>query len=243
MLKNKLQCNSGFTLIEVAVVLVIVGLLVGSFIGTFTSRIDTSRRDATKNNLDEIKQVLMAYTFTQSPLFLPCPDMDVPPNGLGDSTAGVCDAAGAVGTLPWIDLGMGTEDAWGNRYSYWVDPAYSDRNIGFDISTPAAISAQVNTRINNNAAAMTANAVAVIFSRGKNGLGGISVEGVNRPAIPALGNGHDDEIENADANSVFMSRFNTDEGVTAAGGAFDDVLIWINDYELKAKMVEAGVLP
>ena len=40
-----------------------------------------------------------------------------------------------------------------------------------------------------------------------------------------------------------MSHYVTDEGVAAAGGAFDDILVWINSYELKAKMVETGALP
>ncbi len=99
------------------------------------------------------------------------------------------------------------------------------------------------TRINDGISRMADNAVAVVFSRGKNGLGGISREGVLRPAIPALGNGHDDELENDDLNATYVSRFNTDEGVAAAGGVFDDILVWIGEYELKAKMVEAGVLP
>ena len=245
-MKNGLKSNiyaKGFTLVEIAVVLVIVGLLVGSFIGTFAERIETTRRDNTVNELDEIKQVLMAYGYTNSPVYLPCPDTDAPPDGIQNRDAGGnCTAGTAVGTLPWISLGMAHSDAWNNRYSYWVNPEYA-RDSGFDLTTGDANSAQINTRINNLAVAIAPNAVAVVFSRGKNGLGGVSIDGVNRDAIPAPGNGHDDEIENADGNSVFMYRFKTVEGVAAAGGAFDDILMWINSYELKAKMVEAGVLP
>ena len=36
-------------------ILVIIGFLVGSFIGTFADRIDTTRRDNTKKELDDIK--------------------------------------------------------------------------------------------------------------------------------------------------------------------------------------------
>lgn len=234
--------QSGFTLIEIAVVLVIIGMLVGSFIGTFASRIDTTRRDNTKKELEEIKSVLKAYAFTKSPPYLPCPDTSVPPNGIENRAAGACAAGVAVGTLPWITLGMGHADAWDTRYSYWVNTDYSI-NTGFGLTTGDAGSAQINTRVNNNAQAIVANAVAVIFSRGKNALGGISVEGFNQAPIPAVGNGYDDENENADANSVFMSRFKTDVGVAAAGGVFDDILVWINSYEIKANMVEAGVLP
>ena len=246
MKKNGLKIyryENGFTLVEIAVVLVIVGLLVGSFIGTFAERVETTRRDNTVNELDEIKQVLMAYAYTNAPVFLPCPDTDAPPDGIENRDAGGnCTAGTAVGTLPWVSLGMAHADAWNNRYSYWVNPDFST-DTGFDLATGDANSAQINTRTNNLAVALAPNAVAVVFSRGENGLGGVSVEGVDRDAIPALGNGHDDEIENADGNSVFMYRFKTEEGVAAAGGAFDDILMWINSYELKAKMVETGVLP
>ena len=244
MMHNKKNQN-GFTLIEIAVVLVIVGVLVGSFIGTFADRIDTTRQNNTKKELEEIKQVVMAFVYSGvAPYALPCPDSDIPPNGIADvDGAGNCDAGAAVGTLPWITLGMGQEDDWGTRYSYWVDTNYANNVVGFDLATGNGGSAQIDTRINNNQMAMAANAVVVIFSRGKNGLGGVSIEGVNRDVIPALGNDHDDELENADGDVIFMSRFTTDEGVAAAGGAFDDILIWVSAFELKAKMVEAGALP
>ena len=87
---------------------------------------------------------------------------------------------------------------------------------------------------------MASNAVAVVFSRGKNGLGGISVDGVARIVIPA---GHVDEDENADGDVEFISRVSTGEGAATSGGVFDDILIWVNAYELKAKMVETGILP
>jgi len=238
-----LKRQSGFTLIEMAVVLVIVGLLLGSFIGTFASRVDTTNRSDTKKELEEIKKVLLAYAFTQSPVNLPCPDAAAIPDGISDGGGGVCTSGANVGALPWITLGMGQQDSWGTHYSYWVNPDYSNNITGFDLTTGNAQSAQINTRINNNPNAIVPNAVAVIFSRGKNGLGGVSVDGVARDIIPAAGNGHDDELENDDANSRFMSRFKTDEGVAANGGAFDDILIWINSYEIKAKMVEVGVLP
>jgi prepilin-type N-terminal cleavage/methylation domain-containing protein len=241
-MKNNIN-EKGFTLVEIAVVLVIVSLLIGSFIGSFAERIETTHIDNAKKELIEIKQVLMAYAYTKSPLFLPCPDITVPPDGEGDDIGGVCSAGTAVGTLPWRDLGMAQADVWGNRYSYWVNTEYANNTIGFNMNTGDANSASINTRINNNVVTIVPNAVAVVFSRGKNGLGGISIEGVNRDVIPAFGNGHDDELENADANSTFMSRFYTDEGVASAGGAFDDILVWINSYELKAKMVQAGVLP
>jgi len=241
---NKKQ--TGFTLVEVAIVLVIVGLLIGSFIGTVASRIDMTLRNETSAELEEIKNVLMAYAFSKAPQpYLPCPDITVPPDGLEDRTMGICDAVGAVGTLPWRDLGLGFDDAWGARYRYWVSSNYTDSNTGFTLASAdvGGGNSLIQTRLGDVNTNIVQNAVAVIFSHGKNGLGGVSVSGINLPPIPAVGNGHDDENENVDANSVFMSRLPSEEGSAAIGGVYDDILIWINSYEIKAKMVATGVLP
>ena len=235
--------QSGFTLVEIAVVLVIVGLLVGSFIGTFVSRVDATRRDNTKSELLDIKQVLIAYAFSQAPsVYLPCPDTDVPPDGFENRLAGACTPGGVLGTLPWITLGLGREDAWATHYRYWVNDAYAI-SAGFDLTSDDAGggNAAVQTRVNDVVANMVNNAVAVIFSHGKNSLGGVSVAGVNQDVIPVAG--RDDENENGDGDQVYMARPPSEEGSAAAGGVFDDIVIWINSYELKAKMVEAGKLP
>jgi hypothetical protein len=98
--------------------------------------------------------------------------------------------------------------------------------------------ATIQTRIGNTSPILSDSAVAVIMTQGKNGYGGISVENIARPT--ASGN---DEKDNLDNNLNFISRAPSKPGATTAGGEFDDMLIWISEYELKAKMVEAGVLP
>lgn len=243
MLKMKRFKQDGFTLVEIAVVLVIVGLLVGSFIGTFVSRVDATRRDNTKTELLEIKQVLIAFAYSQGAnVYLPCPDTDVPPDGLENRLAGACTPGGALGTLPWITLGLGREDAWATHYRYWVNDAYAI-SAGFNLASDDAGggNAGVQTRVNDAAVDMVTNAVAVIFSHGKNSLGGVSVAGVNQDAIPVAG--RDDENENGDGGLVYMARPPSEEGSAAAGGVFDDIVIWINSYEIKAKMVVVGKLP
>jgi hypothetical protein len=52
-----------------------------------------------------------------------------------------------------------------------------------------------------------------------------------------------DELDNTDNNTNFINRPQTSEDTTTDGGAFDDILVWIPEFELKAKMIEAGVLP
>lgn len=242
MLVRTARREAGFTLIEIAVVLVIIGLLLGSFINTFAQRIDTTRRDNTKKELEEIKSVIMAYAYTKSPPYIPCPDTDSPLDGIENRSGASCTSA--HGFVPWVTLGVGYSDAWGNRYRYWVRPDYSDSS-GFSLTTAddSAKDARVFTRVQHTVQDLIDNAVVVIFSQGKNGLGARSFEGTDRAPVPAVGGGHDDERENLDLDISFVSRDLRVEGATTVnGGIFDDIVIWIGALELKAKMVEAGVL-
>ena len=150
-----------------------------------------------------------------------------------------------AGSLPWVTLGLGAADSWGNRYEYWLD-ANNFANIlnpPFTLSTNADANGQIMTRSADGTVLipLANNVVAVVVSRGKNGLGGIGADGFAKVAIPATG--HSDEVENSNGDNIFVSRPLTSENNTTNVGIFDDVVIWISEYELKAKMVEAGVLP
>ena len=250
---NQLR-QSGFTLIELAIVLVIIGVLVGSFIGTLGSRIDSARRAEVQDDLEIIKSALLGYAISSGGPFLPCPctsDCDIDttnPAGVENREAdGTCTAdvaAGYLGFLPWGTLGLKPSDSWNTLYSYWVDPAFSDDGSGagsaFDLADSGT--GQIRTRSPDGSATplIANNIAAVVFTHGKNAYGGLSLDGVARPAVPGA---NVDEIENTDTNSAFISRVPTEAGATTAGGEFDDIVFWISDYEIKARMVEAGMLP
>jgi prepilin-type N-terminal cleavage/methylation domain-containing protein len=221
----------GFTLIEMAVVLVIVGLLVGSFVGTVSSRLETTRYAETKKDLADIKQAIIGYSYKNG--VLPCPDSD------GDGKTG--PGCVATGYVPWVTLGLGAGDAWNNRYEYWL--YVTNFSVPFDLDTDAATGAQVMARSADGTTlvSLASNVVAVIFSRGKNGLGALGVNGSNQSPVP--GTGHDDEIENGDGDRIFVSRPPTYGDDATNVGTFDDQMLWISEFELKAKMVDAGKLP
>ena len=251
--------QSGFTLIELAIVLVIIGVLAGSFISTLSSRIDNTRRADTRDQLQTIKQALLGYAYT-SPGNLPCPDcrsLLACPGGLandgiedrvaGGANQGTCSVGNSVGNLPWVTLGLGREDAWGNRYRYWADNSFARDGTGaapndrkFDFSDVAT--GTVLNRINDGSATqvIASQVAAVVFSQGKNGYGAISSSNVVRPAIPA---DNVDEADNADNNLTFVDRAPTTADAGTDGGEFDDIVIWLPEYELKARMLDAGILP
>ena len=243
--------ESGFTLIELAIVLVIIGVLIGSFLGTLGSRIDTTRRAEAQTDLENIKRALLGYALSPGGPYLPCPcetNCDVAGGGLEEGrTGGACGAGAAVGDLgylPWGTLGLKPSDSWNTLYRYWVDRDFSDDGTGpgsvFDLD--AVGSGQVRTRSPDGTTTplVASNVVAVVLTHGKNGYGGLGVDGSARPAIPA---GNVDEEDNRDTNSQFVSRTPSPAGATTAGGEFDDIVVWISDYEIRARMVDAGRLP
>jgi len=90
---------------------------------------------------------------------------------------------------------------------------------------------------------LAVNVVAVVFSHGKNTFGGRSVSDGLNPVIPVANVDELENIDNDGVNGIFVECPPTTDDATTAGGEFDDILIWLTEYELKAKMVEAGVLP
>ena len=107
----------GFTLIEMAVVLVIVGLLIGSGFSMFGPYMDNAKQSHTKGNLETIKGSLLNYVKVNR--YMPCPDGDG--DGKADSTGNQCDVQ--FGTIPFDDLGVAkatASDDWGNLFGYGI---------------------------------------------------------------------------------------------------------------------------
>ena len=239
---TKKYSSGGFTLIELAIVLVIIGVLLGSIIGTVGARIDTTRRAESVEQLEEIRQAILGYAYSTvgTDPYLPCPDIDNNGDEDRDVVTGNCQSA--TGDLPWNTLGLGRVDVWNARLTYWVDTGFASSGAPFTLTSTA--NGVVKTRVPGGLGTVlidiATNAAAVIFSHGKNGYGGVSADGIARTAIPVA---NVDEAENANADTTFISREPSGPGSTTEGGEFDDILIWLPEYELKAAMVNAQRLP
>jgi prepilin-type N-terminal cleavage/methylation domain-containing protein len=231
--------QTGFTLIELAIVLVIIGVLVGSILGTLGARIDNARRTETREALETIKLALYGFAMSQSPVRLPCPDTNN--DGFEDPAGGPCATLTSPGNLPWATLGINRGDAWDSTYSYWVADEYSN-STGFSVATNATGVGMIDDD-DDGINPISNNVAAVIISHGKNQYGSIDVNNIARAAVPA-GAVYDYERENLDTDGaapvLFISRPVAGEG---AATAYDDMITWIPEYVLKGKMVQAGVLP
>ncbi|MFZ3088401.1 MAG: prepilin-type N-terminal cleavage/methylation domain-containing protein [Methylotenera sp.] len=213
--------NRGFTLVEMAVVLVILGFLLGGLLVPLSAQIEQKNYSVTQKDLSEIKEALIGYALSHPALdgkpHLPCPD-SVGDDGLEDRAGTTC--ASPEGNLPWSDLGLPAQDGWGNRYRYRVtDLQFADNSLGFTLASNGNITVRDAAAGNIIASSIPA----VVFSRGKNGAGAGA-----------------DEAENSNiANSLIVSH----EPKATAGNEFDDMVVWIPTGILFNRMVTAGLLP
>jgi type II secretory pathway pseudopilin PulG len=230
--------SSGFSMIEMAVVLFVITLLIGSLLVPLGTQVEQRQISETEKALEEVREALLGFAVVNG--YLPCPDTGT--NGLENVTGNVCSAAGTVscGRLPHTTLGIANADVWGNRFTYCVNEQFARRGgtppTNFSLATGGT-----DVNICPNAACGTPTstaAVLAVVSHGKNGFGGTNLgTGAQNPAAP-----HADEQENYDNNDRFIVwRTRTEAGATA--GEYDDIVVWLPRFTLFNRMVAAGRLP
>lgn len=238
----------GFTLVELAVVTAIIGLLMVSVVFTLGARVDQQNRQDTQRSLDSAKEFLLAFAIANARL--PCP-ATATSNGEESPVGGGTCTSPYQGFLPGKTLGFQPTDqagfavdAWGNRIRYAIAQTSkpvatapyttahtavapwslsrmpTDLTLCSDTASATACTSAAATLVSQN------TVVAIVFSTGKNGTAGTA--GTN-------------ESRNLDNNGLFVSR--PPDPSTAAGGEFDDMVAWIPVTVLYNRMVAAGVLP
>ena len=123
---------AGFTLAEMAIVLVVVGLLLTSVLSTVSTQFEARNIGETQSRLNQIKEALTG--FAQANGRLPCPadgTLVTGATGAGleevvDTTSNTCKSAANYRVLPWATLGLVETDVWGRRFSYWVNQSFAD---------------------------------------------------------------------------------------------------------------------
>jgi prepilin-type N-terminal cleavage/methylation domain-containing protein len=238
--------QKGFTLVEMAIVLMIVGLLLGGILVPLSAQMEQRNISDTQKALSEIKEAIIGYALANGQL--PCPADPSIATGLtnaGISRATCTTAANSTGVLPWATLGVSETDAWGNRYTYRVTSDFADAigNSTYGGCTPSPIPALAsfglcsvgNLNVLSAASGGTtiaANVPAIIISHGKNGAGAYTPNGIQL----AVGS-NADEQENSDGstNNNYVSHTST--------STFDDLVVWISPNILLNRMVTAGKLP
>ncbi|HQR03744.1 MAG: prepilin-type N-terminal cleavage/methylation domain-containing protein [Proteobacteria bacterium] len=239
------RTHGGFTLAEMAVVLVIVSLLIGGMLMPFSAQQDNRRISDTQKMLDSIQTALIGFAVINGRL--PCPATPTIPSGAAgaglEATTGTAPnttCASLSGVLPWATLGIPEIDAWGSRFTYRVTARFAQgtgQPLGLGCippSPPTTASFALCSPGDITVSTATAGGVtvasalpAVVVSHGKNAVGAYSTQGL---VIP--GNASTDEQTNASGTANFVSN-----------NAIDDQLTWVPTSLLMSRMLSAGKLP
>jgi type II secretory pathway pseudopilin PulG len=259
--------GSGFTLVELAMVLFIVMLLIGGLLMPLSAQNEVRGRQETDRALSNIREALIGFAVVNGRL--PCPADRTIASGVANAgleavtvaggpcacTAAVsgianiggaaCDDAapgGVTGVLPWATLGLAETDAWGNRYSYRVTTRFARLASG--------------QAVFGGACAPASNPIAAAFALCSTGemsvkiaVGGTDIA----TAVPVIVVSH-----GRNTLGAYMTNGTQNPGVVAGSdeaenangdvnfvtnSVIDDQLIWLPTSILMGRMLSAGKLP
>jgi prepilin-type N-terminal cleavage/methylation domain-containing protein len=233
----------GFSLIEMAVVLVVLTIILTVIAQPVANQIESRKIADTQKKLEEVKEALYGYTQTKGRLPRPAISATDGRELLADCATDL----NCVGFIPWVTLGVDKADAWGGIIRYSVTPVLSSETP-FLLATVG--DREVVTRDGAGTASLLATKVAaIVWSHGKRNFGTDAENAVMRPntsvtntdeshnnTLPAIG------VPAAAAGRGVYSRLPSDNAAIT-GGEFDDLVSWIPTSILMGKMVQAGKLP
>lgn len=246
--------QAGFTLIEIAIVLLIVVILLGYTVAMFPLQQELKQYRQADAEMEEIIEHLIG--FAQINGRLPCPDDDGDGNSDGlEDRNGANDCDGYYGFLPARTLGINGKyaddgrliDPWGSGYGYAVSDidagdgdfdlvtANGIRNEGLPalvLNPPDLFLCDDSTVLGDHAdctavtggAEVIGNVAAVIVSLGKDFNQTSNIEAENS----------DDWLDGTN-DKVFIFSPRRDD--------YDDIVKWISPNLLFSKMIEADQLP
>jgi type II secretory pathway pseudopilin PulG len=225
---------TGFSLVEMAIVLTIVALLLGGLLPTISGQIEQQRRNETRKQLAEIQQALLGFAIMKKRL--PCATTETDPANSGYGQEALSCSPSVEGYLPWKTLGVSEMDAWGIKRTSITSPwigywRYRTHQNFINAGTPITITTDPSaldalTIVDNNWVSLTSSSerpIAIVFSTGPD-------------LVP---NG-----KNALPFQASAATYQSDApGTNPDATKFDDILIWISRPLLFNRMVAAGALP
>lgn len=234
---------SGFSLIEVAIVLCIIGILSGISIPTLNTFSKHQKIRKTEEHLELILQSLASYVLTNKRL--PCP---ANPTAIGEEK-GVSEpncllSEKFIGLIPYRTLGIPekiAKDGYHNWVTYAVNPVLTNTELR-SINTPASSDfshtafcsvekSHVDLKVTNaekqpvfNVADSKDFIAVVLVSHGAKSEGAFDFKGERRPTTSP------DKALNADSSPNFVDR----DFSLIKEDFFDDTVKWITRHNLMA---------
>ena len=251
--------QAGFTLVELAIVILIMGLILGGLAMPLSTQLENGRIRETRDLLSAIDEALLGYALANG--HLPCPATPAS-NGFAATAGGGCTVQ--HGFVPASTLGLvGPRnddnlllDAWASPLRYSVTASDTDGDSNWDFIAPGEMrdvtmpllapdlvvcttaTGTSPTSCSGPQTTLTAFAPAVMFSMGKD-WGSFSSADQQENVGANLGGGPSGTSYRVPGDLVSVSRRMSDQ----SGSEFDDVMHWSSTGNLFNRMVAGGQLP
>ncbi len=254
---------SGFTLVELAVVVLVITLLLGSLLIPLATQVDQRNVAETQKRLQEVKEALLGYAMANGRF--PCPAVSAAPTDTGVEVPPTAAATGVCtnffGYVPGITLGLSNldsqgfvVDAWGlqqNRIRYAITNRLTNaftkqsgmRGVGIQgLGTPTSLGGTAMLYVCASSTGATATDCGSAANTLSNGDTVFIVYSLGRNAATSGATGvasPDEQLNLNGVNPVFVSRTTS----TQVGGEFDDILLYSSRSSIISQMTVAGQLP
>ncbi len=257
------QLQHGFTLIEMAIVLLILAALLSYTFMPLRAQLETANIKEARGKLAEIEQAIYGFAIANGRL--PCPTLPGQ-GGLSQPQPPGPACSNAIGFVPSVSLGLKGEtncdglllDPWGHPYRYSVTDndfdgdgnddfvvsnQLRDANVGIANATPdLRICRNLDAACSGGTVAadvIADDVVAVIFSMGTKSRANSATENENAGEGGTLAS-----TCGLSAYPIGNDRFYyAASRREIAGQEFDDQLIWISPHLLYGKLLQAGQIP
>lgn len=184
---HNVRWQQGFSLVEMAIVLVIAATLVTMGLGALNAQLLSSNYSTTKKRQEAVKDALINYFGANHRL--PCPNNPATGTLIDGNEVLPTLANGRCvpkfGVLPYATLGLprsAAEDGWGNLFSYQVyddsgtPPTCPGTGVSWGYQPCFGTGKSGGITVNEGTTSI-ATVVAIVISHGANGLGGWVVKG------------------------------------------------------------------
>jgi len=251
--------HRGFTLVELSIVILIMGLILGGLAMPLSVQRENGRIREGRQQLSSIEEALQGFALSNG--FLPCPATPTS-GGLAAPAGGGCNVQ--HGFVPATTLGLSGArnddnlllDPWASPLRYSVSAADVDGDGNWDFTSPgemqdvtmqllspdlAVCSASAGSSATDcagPATTLTNQAPLIIYSLGKDWSGFSSPDQLENVG-GNLGGGPSGTSYRVANDIVFVSRQRSEQ----SGAEFDDLLTWVAPSNLYSRLVAAGLLP
>jgi type II secretory pathway pseudopilin PulG len=257
---------AGFSLVEMAIVILIAGIMMGAGLSLLAVKQEAAKWDATQKHQEVIKQALINYLGKNKRL--PCPvDPASPITGIEGRSATVAlpPCISYSGVVPYAELGLERAvalDGYENFIDYVVSPPtvpppsappFNAWLYAYNTAPASCIPASscLNTPSttfwpSNTAGSLTANGnsttsgvVVALISHGKNGFGAVNIKGGKNDSSTA----GTDEAQNINPISGALSNTVVKRDAsdsTTGNGAFDDIVMILSVNDLTGPLIANG---